>query len=131
MRLLFISLLAILFLSGCTGEPKSSKYEQPSWVLNPNQNGKIGAVGTAYRHYKGLAYQRKLAITRALDELSLQRGVDVSLNMKKYEQVKNDKSSSTVEVKGKYSSKNRVTAHIEKIWQDPMSQELFIWMVMD
>ena len=132
MRVLFSSLvLALLVFSGCMSEPKKSKYEQPSWVMKPNQGGSTGAVGTAYRHHKGLSHQRKLAITRALDELSLQKGVKVSISMNKQEHVKNDKSTSELDVESKYSSSNTVTAHIEEIWQDPLSQEFFVWMVID
>ncbi|MBU1989260.1 hypothetical protein KJ691_00800 [bacterium] len=135
MKLIFTSIiLALLVLTGCNTQPvkeKNSKFDQPSWIMKPSQNGKIGAVGTAYRHYKGLAYQRKLAITRALDELTLQQGVKVNLRMEKEVQVVNDRASSSLDVKSDYTANNTITAHIEEIWQDPMSQEFFVWMVLD
>ncbi|MBU1659336.1 hypothetical protein KKG72_09835 [bacterium] len=126
-------LLALLAFSGCS-KPKSAVVEDfsPSWIMNPNQNGKVGAVGTAYRHYKGLSYQRNLAITRALDEMALQRGVKVSLSMIKKEHLKNDNVSTTIDIDSSYTSdSSTITAHIEEAWQDPKTQEFFIWLVLD
>ena len=132
MKLFLASIvLLLLVFTGCSQTEVKSKYDRPSWVMKPNQEGKIGAVGSAYIHYKGVSYQRRLAITRALDELSLQRGVNVSMNMTKEEHVSNDKSRTDLDVKSNYSTSNKITAHIEEVWQDPMSQEYFIWMVLD
>jgi hypothetical protein len=101
-------------------------------MLNPNQDGKLGAVGSAMRTYDQKASsQRKLAITRALDELSLQRGVKVNLSMTKQESVANDRSHTTVDSKSTYSSDTKVTAHIKDACKDKFSNELFIWMVID
>lgn len=125
-------LLALLLLSGCAEpEVKKSASAKPEWILNPSQNGKIGAVGSAYRHPKGLPHQRKIAITRALDELALQQGVKVSLSMSKSEQVINDRASMAVAIDSEYTASSSVTAHIEQVWQDPYSQELFVWLLLD
>jgi len=119
--------------SGCNqAEPKVSKNTPPSWIMNPNQGGKNGAIGSANRVYDGkTSTKRKLAITRALDELSLQQGVKVQMTMSKKEQVTNDRVKTDMKVDSSYSANTTVTAHIEDAWQDPTSQELFIWMVMD
>jgi len=125
--LLFFVLLAVF--TGCTNvEPA----KPPQWILDPSYTGKVGAVGTANRHYKGLAYQRKLAITRALDELALQTGVSVSLRMQKKEHIENDKISSVMDTDSSYvSNKKQITAHIEAAWQDPKTEEFFVWLVKD
>ncbi|QSZ42696.1 hypothetical protein GJV85_11430 [Sulfurimonas aquatica] len=134
MRVVLSTLLfLVLFLVGCNSQPApSSNNAKPSWIMNPNQDGKIGAVGVANRTYdQKPSSQRKLAITRALDELTLQQGVDVSLNIDKRNTVVNDKSSLTMDTKSSYSASSSVTAHIEKVWQNKMTNELYIWMVMD
>lgn len=125
--------LLVLIFSGCNQpKPVDSQSIAPSWIMNPNQGGKIGAVGSANRVYDGkTSTKRQLAITRALDELSLQQGVKVKMSMTKNEQVTNDKVNSNVNVDATYSADSTVTAHIEDMWQDPLSAELFIWMVVD
>ena len=124
--------LALLVFSGCGGQPEvKSKYDEPSWIMNPNQSGKTGAVGSSHRHINGTRAQRKLAITSALDELSLQQGVKVEMSMQKKEHVANDRVSTDVKIDGKYSANHTITAHIQEIWKNPISDELYIWMVMD
>ncbi|NPA59440.1 MAG: hypothetical protein GXO30_03075 [Epsilonproteobacteria bacterium] len=104
----------------------------PYWILNPNQNGKIGAVGSAMRTYdQKLSSQRKLAITRALDELSLQKGVKVSMRLLKEDIYQNNRGSSTMDVNASYNTNNSISAHIQAIYKDKLSGELFIWMLMD
>lgn len=130
---LYLILLLLLAFTGCNQpEPTVSKNARPAWILDPNQNGKIGAVGTANRHHKGFTYQRKLAVSRAIDELALQQGVKVTLSIKKQEQVKNDKVKSQMNIKSSYDAKKSVvTAHIEETWKDPISQEFYVWLVKD
>lgn len=130
-KLLTSSLLILLAFTGCI-QPKANGTAKPDWIMNPNKDGKVGAVGSAYRHHKGFTYQRKLAVTRALDEMALQRGVKVSLNMIKKEEIKNDNVKSYVDVNSEYSTNsNTITAHIEETWQDKNTKELFIWLVLD
>ncbi len=131
MKLFLASIAFLVFLTGCTQPEVESKYDRPSWIMKPNQNGKIGAVGSAYIHHRGVSHQRRLAITRALDELSLQRGVNVSMSMSKQENVTNDRTRTSLDTRSDYSTSNEITAHIEEVWQDPMSQEYFIWLVLD
>jgi undecaprenyl pyrophosphate synthase len=75
--------------------------------------------------------QRKLAITRALDELSLQRGVKVEMSLEKQESYKNGNGSTQMNVGANYQTKGTITAHIEEVYEDKVSGELFIWMVLD
>ena len=47
---------------------------------NPQReaNEKITAVGCATKHYKGIAAQKKLALSRAIDEIAMQTKTTVS-----------------------------------------------------
>ena len=133
MRVFFVILLLILTFNACSQhEAKVSNRTKPSWINNPNQDGLNGSVGLADIHYKGVSYQRKLAISRALDELALQKGVLVSLNMQKKERIKNEQLSSDMKVQSSYETQNaKLTAHIQDAWQDTTSKRLYIWLVLD
>jgi hypothetical protein len=126
-----------LLLGGCgetSVKPAYNKYKKPEWILNPNLNGKVGAVGVAATTYdQKISTQRKLAIQRALDELALQQGVKVELDMNKKEHIENDTLSTSMDVKSSYKTTNntKMKAHIEAIWQDPSSDEIYIWLVLD
>jgi len=129
-----LSFLTLVLFSGCgsTPQPVSIKCEDKPWMFNPNSNGKIGAVGSSMRTYSGTNNsQRTLAITRALDELSLQKGVKVSLTMNKTETLKNNKSTTTLDSKSTYSTNNKITAHIQDACKSNSSGEFFVWMLLD
>ena len=131
----FLYSLVVLSFSGCMNvqpEQDTTKCKDKPWILNPNLNGNIGAVGSAMRTYdQKTSTQRKLAITRALDELSLQQGVNVDLSMKKRDIVANGNSSTSMDTKSQYSANSKVTAHIEEACVNNSSGEFFVWMVMD
>jgi len=132
-KLLSSLLLALFVLAGCNSQPAPKKVgTTPTWILNPNQGGKNGAVGSSMRTYdQKTSTQRKLAITRALDELSLQRGVKVEMSLTKQESYKNGNGSTQMNVGANYKTNSKITAHIEEVYEDKISGELFIWMVMD
>lgn len=95
-------------------------------------NGKTGSVGIAGRTYdQSISTQRKLAIQRALDELSLQKKVRVSLQMKKTEIVNNSRAYLNTTDRSTYTSSNILTAHIQEVWMDKYTHELYVWMVLD
>ncbi|MDQ7068889.1 MAG: hypothetical protein Q9M40_13495 [Sulfurimonas sp.] len=132
-RLHFLVVALSLFLVACSS-PKAPKNSSamPSWVLQPSVSGKIGAIGVAGRTYdQSISSQRKLAIGRALDELSLQKGVQVAIRMQKKEVANNSGATYKMKDKSTYSANNKITAHIEGIWMDKSSKELYIWMVLD
>ncbi len=131
-KLLGSLILLLLVFTGCASQPVPVTSDVPSWILNPNQDGKNGAVGSAMRTYdQKTSTQRKLAISRALDELSLQNGVKVQMNLTKQESYKNGRGNTQMDVDASYQTNSTVTAHIEGVYQDKLSGELFIWMVMD
>lgn len=131
MKLFAFFLVIFLTLTACSQQAVIVNHE-PSWILNPSQDGKFGAVGVAARTYdQKISSQRKLAITRALDELSLQQGVSVSLNVTKKDSLKYGKSTTNLNSQSAYNSNNKITAHIEKVWKDKSTNELYIWMVLD
>ncbi|MCK9491980.1 MAG: hypothetical protein M0Q24_07810 [Sulfurimonas sp.] len=133
MKKLFSSIFVLFILAGCISQPAPTRANiTPSWIINPNQNDKIGAVGSSMITYdQKRSTQRKLAITRALDELSLQRGVKVQMKLTKEESYKNGSGTTSIKEKANYSANTEITAHIEDVYEDKISGELFIWMVID
>jgi ABC-type uncharacterized transport system auxiliary subunit len=133
--LLSCIVLLLLLLGGCASEPapkQEYKVVTPEWVLNPNIGGKTGAIGVAGRTYdQKESTKRKLAISRALDELTLQQGVKVQMSMSKHDVVSDDVATTHVDVQSSYEAGSTVTAHIERTWQNPLTNELYVWMVMD
>ena len=124
--------IVVFFLSfvACSSEPSPSS--MPTWVMNPNSDGFRGALGVAGRTYdQSFSSQRKLAITRALDELSLQTDVNVQLNIQKNEMTNNSKTYVNTSESSKYKTSSNITAHIQDIWMDKSSKEFYVWMVLD
>jgi len=124
---LFVSMM---FLACSSAEPTLAGSEQPTWILDPNQSGAVGAVGQCGTHYDGKSMQRKVAITRAIDELAMQGDVTVDTEMSVStevlgHQVKNRSKSKT------YVSAKGVSVHafIEEMYFDKKSEILYVWMI--
>jgi len=129
---LLISFILLIFSACAQHGSKVSQFTKPSWISNPNQDNYTGSIGIAHLHHKGFVYQRKLAISRALDELALQKGVLVSLDMQKIEETKNNKLSTDVKVQTSYNTtQTTLSAQIKDTWQDPSSKTLFVWLVLN
>jgi hypothetical protein len=121
----------VLAFTGCV-QTQPAPNQKPAWIINPNIDNKRGAVGVAAISYdQKISTQRKLAITRALDELSLQQGVQVQLDMQKSEKYSNGSLSTSLDTQSSYKANSITTAHIEDVWEDKRSGELYIWMVID
>ena len=135
MRVFLLSLLIMLSFTGCKQSAAPVKEQSvlyPAWINNPNVGGVTGSVGSSRPHFQGVAYQRKLAISRALDELALQKGVEIDLVAKREETAKDDNVHSKSDIRTEQVVKNsHVTAHIEATFTDPKTNELFVWMVLD
>ena len=135
MNKLFLSLSLILLFSACSNSNKLivlKEIKKPSWVLDPNQNEKTGAIGISARtHDQKISSQRKIAITRALEELSLQQNVKVKLSRQKNEKLKNEQASVSMDVDSNFQVSANVTEHIEDVWMNDYTNELYIWMVLD
>ncbi len=125
--------VAALSVTGCGESPKPAN-AKPAWILNPNHGWKKGAVGVAGRTYdQRVSTQRKLAIQRALDELAMQQGVKVELSMQKEEYVRNESVSTSMDSTSSYKTtgSDAITAHIEDVWEDLLTNELYVWLVLD
>ncbi len=125
---LLVSITIILFLVSCVSVPHVGG--QPSWVNSPSVSGKVAGIGICGTHVNGKNAQRNLSIKRAIDEIAAQLGVTVN-NISLVGTVGTSSGVSTsVETYSLQSVDGRVvTAVIKETWQDPKTNELYIWMV--
>lgn len=106
----------------------------PSWVLSPSKNGKIGGVGKCGFHVNGYTAQKELATERALEDIARQKGVEITSSLKISSQGSNytNMPSTVSESKSEQRVMNTgVKAHIEEIWQDEITKDLYIYMIED
>ncbi|MCX6074121.1 MAG: hypothetical protein NTY39_07375 [Campylobacterales bacterium] len=135
-------LLGALLLSGClpsTTPPtpiavhtESSLTSLPKWVYETSKDGKMGGVGISKPHINGKTAQRILAISRALDEIARQMGVEVS-SIQKISTVGTSQSAQTNLESYSFQTTNGkvVTAKIQSFWEDKTTDELYVWMVVE
>jgi len=79
---LLTSVASVMLLTGCVSSlndiivPADGK---PKWLKDPYyQNDKIAAVGCSPIHFNGEQAQKKLAISRAIDQIAVQKKVTVN-----------------------------------------------------
>jgi len=124
-------LCCLLLFSGCSvSKPTLAKGEKPSWILHPNESGRIGAVGQCGRHYDGASMQRKVAIARAIDELAMQGEVIVHSEIYVATDVHGAHASHTSKSKT-YIAANGVSvkAYIKEIYFDEKKETLYVWLI--
>jgi len=126
-QLLMVLGISLAVASCGSSNPKQASQGKPDWVDNPQTMGNKVALGQAAPHINGRAEQRKLAHTRALDELSRQMGVQVTTQTD-YRQTMNDTSSrSNIQSQSSHRVEGtRVNAVIKAEWFDPSSNVFYI-----
>lgn len=104
----------------------------PKWVFEPSKNGKIGGVGISKSHFEGKTAQRSLAISRALDEIARQMGVEV-VSLQKISTVgTSQKATTSLESYSFQTTDGKtVRARVETFWEDRAHDELYVWMVTE
>ncbi|HIC44467.1 MAG TPA: hypothetical protein EYO73_09375 [Sulfurimonas sp.] len=130
-KLFLLSFILFLCL-GCSNHSKIPSVIEPLWLYKPNLNGKTGAVGSSRPQFKGKTVQRRVAVSRALDELAQQNGVEVgNIIMRKEKSSAISASSKTIIESTQTSSGSIINAHIEEVWVDPKTKEMYIWLIAD
>lgn len=127
----------LMCFSGCASKHSNSGYASnikiPEWVTNPSKNGVIGGVGYCAAHINGYAGQKELASKRALEDIARQKGVLVNSIM-----LVSSKSSNSVKLPdttskniSSYQTQQNVKAYIKEIWVNPVSKEMYIYMIAE
>ncbi len=80
-NILSVGFVSILLFTGCVNTFSNNKIvtkQEPQWLIDPYvSNDKIAAVGCAKEHINGVEAQKKLAISRAIDQIAIQYKVTV------------------------------------------------------
>lgn len=129
----FTFFLTFFICTGCSSHSnKPAPVVEPQWLYKPNINGKTGAVGSSKPQFKGTTVQRRVATSRALDELAQQSGVEVGNIIMRKEKSSATGSSSTTSIQStQRASGILINAHIEEVWIDPRNKEMHIWLIAD
>ncbi len=132
-RSLFLILILPTLFTACYKKMHTEPpISEPAWIVQPSLNGNIGAVGSAQEHFRGKSAQRRLAISRALDELSQQSGVQVHSTIKRSERRNGMHTNSSAEIYTIQNSSNEtIQAHIQEVWTHPLTKEVYVWLVAD
>lgn len=125
--ILIILALGFISLVACS----AGKIERPDWFWNPGMDGRTGGIGVSGPHVKGVNAQRRLAISRAINEIARQKGIEVKNVLKVTREGNRDKENTT---QHSYSIQTvdgkSVTAMINDIWENPETNEIYVWMVV-
>jgi hypothetical protein len=109
---------------------EQKRVEKPEWIFSPSKEGRIGGVGIAGSHIRGPSAQRELAISRALDEIAKQMNIKIATITKTSASTSGGSASSSLDTFSFQTSDGQtVKAYINKIWQDPYTEELYVWML--
>jgi len=129
-RVLYVvTIVCMLALLGCSG---AKPVKAPSWVMNPSESGTVGGVGNCRRHINGFSAQRMVAIRRGLDEIAMQKGMTIS-NVALVGTVGTRAGTSTSLESWSFQTvdNQKVTAVVKASWVDPVTEELFVWVVSE
>ena len=130
-------LFAIVFISflstSCASNNKiaASVQKKPVWIYNyNNDSGKTCGVGNCGPHIKGIAHQRALAISRAIDEIARQQGVTVKTELTAY--MNGSSSGGTSSKMSTYSVQTSngqtVDAEVKDSWIDERENGFYVLM---
>lgn len=128
-----VCLISIVFITGCAGKNSKihGKYDLPDWVFNPSVNGVIGGVGYCPAHVKGIAGQRELAVTRAVEDIARQKGVSIESSVVIISNSSNKSKVANTDINSNstHKTKNHINAYIKEIWVHPVTKEMYVYML--
>ena len=141
----FFSVITLVFIgSGCSGETAAPDTHQsqpkqenrvdkkvPSWFLNPNLEGYIGAVGSAPRQKNGSTeMQKRIALIQAKANIAKQIEVYIENELKTQKECSSEQCKSSINTSSTHQSGQMIRNVIQKEeWTDPETGTLYIWVV--
>lgn len=128
MRFFYTAMVVcLLTVWGCADAPVE---KMPSWVMNPSGADGVAGVGSCRRHIDGFSAQRMMAIRRGLDEIAMQKGM--TINNVALVGLKGSQAGTTTKIESwsfQTVDNQKVTAVVKAAWMDPVTEELFIWVI--
>jgi hypothetical protein len=134
MRLFYIlSICFSLFLITACGDKSPKETQQmPEWIMSGSSGSGTCYVGSSRPHIKGLPYQKALAVSRAIEGIARQKGVQVDVQVETLMRgTSKGASTSMSSYSVQTTTGQNVTAKIKKTWMNPSTQEIFILMCED
>jgi len=126
-------IITILLLGGCSlPNNKIAINKAPKWLYDPYiENDSIAAVGCAKSHFKGVAAQKKLAISRAIDEIAIQYKVKVeNVTLRKKSSYNGMKGSSSTQSSSLHLVDNiEIQTKTKDIYTKP-NGEICAWVII-
>lgn len=138
--ILAISVLALM-LAGCAKQEAKQQLADPcfvgapSWVLNPQVEGALAAVGSAQKSKAGMQFTRDAAMANARSEITRMIEVKVNTMMKDFTQTTGVGDAETVDkvtssVSKQIASQTLQGTQQKDIWMSPCS-ELYVLVVLN
>lgn len=136
-------LAAVFFavsLPSCAAAPPSGKpvehvepkIDMPGWILHYDSGNRICGVGTSLPHIRGIAHQRAVAVSRAIDEIAKQLNVTVDAKLEHYMTGSGIGVSSGLSTYSVQTTNGQsVKARIIDAWMNNRSREFYVLMCMD
>ena len=145
MRVIISTIIAGLFLAGCTGstgvKEGTKTSDQPEWVRKEGLYEKgIGAIGSAAFDPSGTQIQRSEAKTAARAELSQIIEVRIQSSISTTNQRLKDTGLGAGGEVSALQTQAIVSALADRVmrnsqpvkqWRDPTNRELYVWVVID
>jgi len=126
-----VIMVCLLALGGCAPVAVSVK-NPPSWVMNPSKSGAVAGVGNCRPHINGFSAQRMVAIRRGLDEIAMQKGTTISnVSLVGTTGTRAGTTTSIESWSFQTVDNQKVTAVVKASWKDPVTEELFVWVVSE
>jgi len=114
----------MVFFYSC--KSSTSSRDIPSWLISLDgyRNSGLVATGCAYMHVKGLDAQKKLAMQRAIEELSMQKSTTInSISTKKEKRNNGSLSSSSYKNQSTYTTNTNVSFEIKETYFNEKNQQ--------
>jgi hypothetical protein len=133
-----ITLILFLLLTACSSADHSVKggnainSNMPKWVFYYDGGKKTCGVGISRPHIRGVAYQRVVAISRAIDEIARQQGVTVNTELASLMSGSQNGATSRLSTYSVQTSTGKtVEAKIIDTYMDEKSDDFYVLMCDD
>ncbi|MEA2050379.1 MAG: hypothetical protein U9O56_06600 [Campylobacterota bacterium] len=127
-------IVSILLFTGCSQMLDNiivAKKSEPKWLNNPYiENDDYAAVGCANEHFDGKEAQKKLAISRAIDQLATSKRVKVQKVKLMKKSVSGSISSSSMKSSSLHSVDNVSVSTKTKAIYTKKSGEMCAWVIL-
>ncbi len=125
--------ILIVFVNSCSNTNSSvAPPKEPIWLSNPQKlsDDKLTAVGCATTHIDGVDAQKKLAISRAINEIALQKQAKIStVTYRKKSYNKGEVSKEITKSSLQEVENLNLSTKVMEYYHKPNSRDICVWVV--